>query len=118
MELTTEKSNHLTVYVDKKIFAKIYRLRCIDIVFKPDATVLNNNEFVRIKTSFNETWFADFKIAKILMKENIWTVWLGEKQGIYARGNKKVRWFQECYENSEDGRKSNGRKAGVKYKKL
>lgn len=118
MELTTEKSQHLIIYVDKITFAKIYRLRCIDISFVPDVTVIQKNEFVRIKTKFNETWFADFKIAKILMKENQWSVWLGEKQGIYARGSKNVRWFQNNYENTEDGRKNNGRKLGSKYKKL
>ena len=102
-----EKVPFITVYVDKITFGKIYRRRFFIVDFIPDETIILNNEFVRIKTAFNEKWFGDFNIEKILMKQNRWQVFLGEQLTFFAQGTREKRWFQNNYENTEDGRHEN-----------
>lgn len=97
--MDSTKTPYLTIEVSKTDFAKIYRRRIADIFFQPDHTICLRNEFVRVKTPFNDEWFGDFKILKITMVDNKWRIFLGEQLTFVAGGNRDKRWFQNDYEN-------------------
>jgi hypothetical protein len=111
----TQAVPFITIYIDKDTFAKIYKKECFILDFQPTVDVIEKNEFVRIKTKFCEEWFGDFKITKIVMKNNTWQVFLGEMQTFYAYGKKDIRWFQKEYK-IDDNNKGRGW-GGVRIKK-
>ena len=96
-----EKIPFLTVNVPKSTFGKIYRKRLVEIDFEPDNTIILRNEFVRIKTDFDNEWYGDFKIVKIICIQNKWRVFLGEQIDFFAEGTREVRWWEKNYIKGE-----------------